>query len=90
MTGWLTIVDSECDSSDTGPDHRLLVIVELDCLMIERERFEFIIKEEVDCLLVKLESETLQEWNVVVYQFIVKFEVTRNQLIQKWMSKHVN
>lgn len=59
------------------------MVVELNSLVVEGESFELVIEEEVDCLFIQLESQTLQERDVVVYKFIVfvKLEFMRNQLI---------
>lgn len=57
----LTVVNCESNCANTGAHHGLLVIVELDCLMVKRESFEFIVIKEVNSLLVQLESEALQE-----------------------------
>jgi hypothetical protein len=47
------------------------MIVELDRLMIQGKSLELIIEEEIDSFLSQLESETLQEGDVIIDQFII-------------------
>jgi hypothetical protein len=71
------------------------MIVELDSLMIERERLELVIKEEVHRLLSQLQRETLQEGHIVIDDFVIilgdHFEVlASNQLIQETVPEDVD
>jgi hypothetical protein len=47
------------------------MIIELDCLMIERKGFELIIEKEVHSFFIEFESQAFQEGYVVIYQFII-------------------
>ena len=71
------------------------MIVELDSLMIERERLELVIKEEVHRLLSQLQRETLQEGHIVIDDLVIilgdHFEVlASNQLIQETVPEDVD
>ncbi len=87
-----TIVYCQCDGSDTGSHHRFLMIIEFHGLVVEWESLEFVIEEEIHCLLIELKSQTLQERHVVVNHFIIlgKIEIVLYQFIHKGMSKHIN
>ena len=71
-----TVEDLESNGPDASPHHRFLVIVKSDRLMIEREGLELVVEEEVNSLLSQFESETLEERDVVIDEFVV-FEVQR-------------
>jgi hypothetical protein len=71
------------------------MIVELDSLMIERERLELVIKEEVHRLLSQLQRETLQEGHIVIDDLVIilgdHFEVlASDQLIQETVPEDVD
>jgi hypothetical protein len=68
------------------------MIIELHSLVVERESLEFIIEKEVHCLLIQLQSQTLQKRDVVVHHLIIlgEIEIELDQLIHKRMSKHIN
>lgn len=71
------------------------MIVELYCLMIERECLEFVIKEKVHRLLSQLQRETLQEGHIVIDDLVIilgdHFEVlASDQLIQKTVPENVD
>ena len=67
------------------------MIVEFDCLVIQRESFELIVKEEVNSLFIQFERETLQEGHVIVHILIIigEIEVERDQLIKESIAKQV-
>ena len=71
------------------------MIVELYCLMIERESLELIIKEEVDRLLSQLQCETLKEGHIVVDDLVIVLGhhielLASNQLIQETVPEDVD
>ena len=71
------------------------MIVELDCLVIERESFKLVIKEEVHRLLSQLQRETLQEGHIVIDDLVVilgdHVEVLApDQLIQETVPEDVD
>jgi RNase P/RNase MRP subunit p29 len=90
----ITIIDRESNGPHASSHHGILVVVELNSLVIKRKSLEFVIEEEVHCFLIQLQSETFQEGDIVIDEFIVVQGQIKmrapNQFIQKSMRKNVN
>jgi len=67
------------------------MVVKLHRLLIKRARLQLVVEEEVDCLTVQLDRQTLQKVDVVVHKFIVlgKVEVVRNELVKERIAQQV-
>jgi hypothetical protein len=67
------------------------MVVKLHRLLIKRARLQLVVEEEVDCLTVQLDRQTLQKVDIVVHKFIVlgKVEVVRNELVKERIAQQV-